>query len=333
MKIGRTFLVAMTSASIGAVGGWVAHDKLTSEDTILEAEKALNQGKLDLALRLAQLQIQESGGKHPNAQRIAARSLARQQKWAEAAKAFEQTTAKSLDDYYLYARSLHQLHRGGEALAVIADGLAAYPMDPKLMGLETRALGMFHRTKEALVSAERLANVPGKEVEGLLLAGIIHYEADNYEQAVATFRKALAISPELEGQSEDFPKTTTDFVNEMIAVSLSSSGRKVEAFNYARDAYNMKPNFNRAYQAAKGAEARNQADEAYVWVERALQHEPENVHARIFRVELLLNRGRVNEAEKSMEDLSNKLESPPADVKHRVKVVKAQIANAKAKRK
>src|SRR5688500_11663706 len=208
MKIGRTLFIAVASGSLGAVGGWFAHDKLTRDATSLEAEEALNQGKLDLALRLAQMQIQESGGNHPNAQRVAARSLARQQKWAEAVKAFEQTTPKTLYDYYLHARSLHQLRRGGEALAVIADGFAAYPENPKLIGLETRALGMFQRTKEALASAERLAKLPGYEVEGLLLAGIIHYEAHNYERAAETLCKALARSPQLEGQSEDFPKTT-----------------------------------------------------------------------------------------------------------------------------
>lgn len=332
MTGGRTILIAVVSAAAGATVGWFAHLKTASYAKTAEASEALRQGKPELALRLAMMQLQKSDGSDMEAQRIVARSLAGLQKWSEAVKAFEQSLFTASEDYYLHAKSLFLLKRPLESLAVVQQGLAAHPADPSLIELEARVLGIVQRTKDALAAAERLSAMPGKEVTGRLLSGMIHYEANNYLHAAEALRSALKASPDLSGQSADFPATTVDVVNEMIAASLVSGAAAAEAGEFAAAAYRVKPNGGRAFLAAQAAKARGDARDASGWLERLFQHQTDHWEGRLMQVELLLDLKRIEEAADLFEKLT-KRPAPSTAIKHQVDVAKARIANAKSKRK
>jgi len=316
-------------ALVGAVGGWQAHIYFSQHQPIVEARAAFEQQKFDLAVRLAQLQLHQSAVPGTEPMLVIACSLASQQKWAEATKAFEQSVLKTPFEFALNARSLYHVGRIPDAVALISTGLKQFPSDSNLAELETRMLGFHHQTKEAIASAERLMRIEGKESTGCLLAGMIHFGANNYAAAAANLRRALAASPKLEGQSVDFPKTSPDDVNELIAESLLSTENANEALEFARAAYEMKPSARRAYLAAKGAEARRAWMEASHWAERVLSFEPKNIDAFVLRIDMALEQGAVADAENLLSTLAKNGDANDEKLRHSLNLARAKIAAAR----
>jgi tetratricopeptide (TPR) repeat protein len=323
----RWALVVFTSILIGGIAGWHAHRRVVDSELIADARAAYEQGKIDLALRLAKAQLQESGGLHVEAARIVACSLASKQLWSEAAKAFEGVISTTPEDFSLHAKSLYHLGRHADAVNALSSGLKKFEGDPRLAELEARILATHGPTKEALASARRLVEIPGKEVSGRILTGMVHYGAHNYQLAAVEFRKALALSPTLEGQSTEFAVTPIDLVNEAIATSLLATENEVEAFEFARAAYDAKPNAERALLAAKGAAARKLHSEARDWLAKAFEFEPNNSEALSLAIDLALQTGDVAAARASLNRLETIENASPA-VRHQAKVARARVAAA-----
>jgi tetratricopeptide (TPR) repeat protein len=332
MAGGRTIIIAVISAAAGAAVGWIAHSKIQASGKTLEAAEALRQGKPELSLRLAQIQLQKSDGSDAEAQRIVARSFARLQRWPEAVKAFEQSVYAAAEDYHLHAKSLFLLKRPADALAVVAQGLATHPSDASLAETEARVLAFINRTKEALASAERLSEMPGREVTARLLTGMIHYEANNYLQAAEALRTALKASPDLSGQSPDFPATSVEVVSEMIAAALIDGGAASEGGPFAEAAFRAKPTGGRAHLAAKCARARGDVAGWTAWLDQLFKLEPDHWEGRMLQLELMLEQKRFADAGNLIENLS-KRPTPSTAIKHQIDVAKARIASAKSKRK
>src|SRR5215210_5101248 len=94
----RWALVVFASIFFGAIAGWHAHCRVVDSELIADARAAYEQGKIDLALRLAQAKLQQSDGVHPEAARIVACSLASKQLWSESAKAFDGVISTTPED-------------------------------------------------------------------------------------------------------------------------------------------------------------------------------------------------------------------------------------------
>jgi tetratricopeptide (TPR) repeat protein len=313
---------------LGFVGGWYAHRIIALETPIAEAQLAYQQGNFDLAIRLAQLQIQQSNGFHPQASRVLARSLASNKRWAESAKAFTGAVMTSQEDFALHAKALYQLGRFSEAFEVISNGLASFANDPRLLELEARMLASRRLTKEALAAANNLLAIPGKEVAARLIIGMVHYGAQNFDLAADNLKRALVLSPTLDGQTQDFPPTPIDDVNEAIADSLLATSAACEALEYARAAYESRSSTERAVLAAKGAVACKTWVEADKWLERALQQSPDDRNALLMKIDVSLERGALAEAEKALQKLS-KLEHNDPSMRHMLKLASARVASAR----
>lgn len=324
----RTVAPFVAVLLLGFAAGWYVHRSIALETPIAEARLAYEQGNFDLALRMAQLQIARSDGFHPEASRILARSLASQKRWAESAKAFTGAVMTSPEDFALHAKALYQLERFSEALQVISAGLASFANNARLVELEARMLASRRETNEALASANKLLAIPGKEVAARLIIGMVHYAAQNFDLAADNLKRALALSPNLDGQSPDFPATPADAVNEAIADSLLSTSAPCEALEYARAAYESKPNAERATLAAKGAVACKSWVEADKWLERALQQNPNDRNALLIKIDVSLERGALADAEKSLQTLS-KLEHNDPGLRHTLKLANARVASAR----
>lgn len=337
MRLLKPFLLVFVSAILGAVVGWYGRGWSTNDQALAEAEEARRQGKTDLALRLAQLQLRTSAGFHPNAERVIARCLASQKKWSEAAKAFDHVVSSTPEDFALHSKALYQIDLPQDALAVCQKGLERFPGDPRLSELETRMYGFHQQNRGALASAERLQAVPGKKMMGLLLGGLIHYQAKNFQSAADWLRKALDVSPTLEGQSGDFPRIELDEVDEAIAASLLVTENQGDALQYAERAFRAKPKAERAVMAAKACIALRRPEEQRRWLDRALELNPEYVDAVMLNIELAISDGRLDEAKRSI-DAANKFASSP-NVKHGLDLSRARLgaalraADAKAKQK
>jgi len=322
----RVALIAVVSGGIGSVAGWQAHGRLARDEALDEARSAYEQKKYDLAIRLAQLQARQSSTPNTEALLVIGRSLAAQRKWSEATKTFEQTVLRTPQDFALHAKSLYFQDRVGEAIDVLSNGLATFPDNPHLAELETRILGYRNRPKDALASAERLTKIPGKEMSGRLLLGLIHYGAKNYELAAANLRRALEISPTLEGQADDFDKTDPAVVNEAIAFSLMPTEKAGDAFEYAAAAYDAKPTLDRALLAAKGAAARRNWREVRKWVDRVLALDPNNMDALFLAIDRALEDGAIPEAERALNKAVALSSKSDAALQHKLNVARARIA-------
>ena len=337
MRFFKPIVIGSLSAIAGGVVGWFANDWMSIDRTIVEATEALKQGKIDLALRLAQLQIRQSPKYQPEAERLVARCLAHQKKWSEAARVFEQTVCSTAEDFALFSIAYYQNQRPKDAMAVCQTGLERFPGDPRLSELETRLYGFHSLAKEALGSAERLKAIPGKKVTGLLLGGMVHFQAKNYQSAADWLRQALELSPTLEGQSDDFQKIGVDEVNDTIAASLLETENRADALPFAERAFRLKPKTERAVMAANACGALNRVDEQRRWLDRALELAPNHVDAMLLKIDLELGEGRLDVVKREIEAIS-KVPAEP-QYKHRLDLARARlgaaqkIADSKAKRK
>lgn len=169
---------------------------VTRSTALERAEAAYRRGDVPTALGAALDHLDRRPWSRP-AHRLAAVCLSRLDFAEEAEPHYRRAGPLAPDDRHARALGLVRANRREEALAAYRQILEADPGDALALRRMGAELMTMSRWKEALEVAERLADTPEGEVEGLAMIGAIHHHADHFEEAAAAYAKVLEVDPDL----------------------------------------------------------------------------------------------------------------------------------------
>ena len=191
----RSLAVAALLLAAGPLAwvGWSEWDPAM----IREAEAAYRRGDPATAWRKASEHLARRPSSRAGAS-VAARSLTRLGKPAQAEPYYDRAGEVSLDDLHARALALAQAGLSAEAARACRAILADRPDDALALRRLAAALITTSRWDEALDAADRLTRLPGAAVVGHTLAGTIHHDTESPERAVLEFERVLELDPGLE---------------------------------------------------------------------------------------------------------------------------------------
>jgi predicted Zn-dependent protease len=344
------FLAAGFLSLLVAGGTWLA---IALRDPLREAKDALEKGDLLVSARLAEAWLNSqqvsvdgakleggkkkgSEGRGPLSKRriqeamlIAARAYARMGQFEKAEAYFAMVPLTEKQD--LYARAGGLVHRKlyAEAAFVYEQVIQRWPDEGSALDRLIRIRLQQDRRQEAVVMAQRLRTLPGWEVTGNILYGLLLFEERQVPEALKALEAALEAQPDLAPAKTRVDK---DVVLSVYAECLHVMGRIEEAIKAASQArdlsaknpdpcyilglcYSQKGQLQLAKQYLEEAVARDpthlrsllelgrialmlkQPKEARHWFETALKMDPGDKGALQGLVTALRLEGRTSEAE------------------------------------
>jgi len=186
----------------------------------------------------------------------------------------------------LEARSLREMGRGQEALAIVEDVRKGAPSDPKVLGeiADYYRRGRLFAEAEAALREARAADP--RSVSVLFQLGAVLERQKRHDDAEAVFREALRIQPD-----------SAPVMNYLGYMNADRNVRLEEALELLDKAVALDPE-NGAYLDSLGwAQLRvGRLDEAERNVRRALGQQPKNAVILDHLGDILKSRGRVEEA-------------------------------------
>jgi tetratricopeptide (TPR) repeat protein len=188
------------------------------------------QGQPDFRLALQRALDQlDRRPRDPTAARLAALCLS-QLDYANRAEPYYRIASEggALSDDDLRVRALG-LARGNfrdQAIAAFQEILAHRPDDA--LSLQRLAAIYYSQTRlrDALATAQRLAEAPGGAVAGHALIGIVYHDDHKFDQAIAAYEKVLALDPDLSGLSLPSTLFYTDLAQDLLAAGRPSDARR-----------------------------------------------------------------------------------------------------------
>jgi tetratricopeptide (TPR) repeat protein len=161
------FVIVLLAAALVSAGIW------WRERPYAAAERHLQQGEADRALQAADALLAWRPGSR-RALSIKARALAANERWDEASEAFAHHGAQSPEELQAWATALVHRKRWGEAMPLLSQILSLHPANPLALRQLTTCQFQLGELAGALESAARLAQIPGHEVEGAFLKGVVY---------------------------------------------------------------------------------------------------------------------------------------------------------------
>jgi tetratricopeptide (TPR) repeat protein len=192
-------------------------------DPLAEGWKALRDDQVYEAYRIATRRLEDAPD-DPSGLLLAARSLSRLNKYAQAEAYYGRIGSLDVDDMHSRALGLTRLDRPSDAAELYQEILKRRPDDALALTRLTAVQIGQRRWRDALRSAEALAALPEQAGAGLALLGFIHHHAKDARRAVDAFETVLARDPELTAVS--FP---TRVFWDHLALDLMALGRAQEA--------------------------------------------------------------------------------------------------------
>jgi tetratricopeptide (TPR) repeat protein len=165
----------------------------------------------------------------PGAARLAALCLTKLE-YADQAEPYYRVAragrALSHDDLQTRALGLARGNFREEAIAAYKEILARRRDD--VTALQRLAIIYYSqsRLKEALATAERLAEVPGGAVPGYAIIGIVYHDDHKFDQAIAANEKVLSLDPGLDVLSLPPTLFYTDLAQDLIDANRPADARR-----------------------------------------------------------------------------------------------------------
>jgi tetratricopeptide (TPR) repeat protein len=191
----RRLALALVAATLAIAAVPVAWREIDPE-ALRRAEAAYRRGDLATALRLARGHL-AARPQNRAASLIAARSLSRLDQPDAAEPLYRRAGTLGLEDLHVRAIGIVRANRREQAIGAYTEILAEHPDD--VLALRRLAAVRISQTQyvEAMELADRLKALPDGRVIGHTLSGLIFHRTGYAEQAVADFRRVLALDPEL----------------------------------------------------------------------------------------------------------------------------------------
>jgi tetratricopeptide (TPR) repeat protein len=161
---------------------------------------AYERGRYDEALNGAAAVLRERPD-DPRALRLAARSAARigDVRRSQTLYARVDEQAMEAEDFYLLGSGLIRLGRLAQATVVLERARGLDPKHPETLHELTRLYARGNRMHDAIDAADRLAESPGWQSRGAMIAGVLRWEAADAPGAAASLDRALRADPKLTG--------------------------------------------------------------------------------------------------------------------------------------
>jgi tetratricopeptide (TPR) repeat protein len=191
-------------------------------------KRARGQPDFRLALQHALDQLDRRPS-DPTAGRLAALCLS-QLDYADRAEPYyriaREGRALSDDDLRVRALGLARGNLREEAIGAFQEILSHRPDDA--FSLQRLAAIYYSQTRlrDALATAQRLAEAPGGAVAGHALIGIVYHDDHRFDQAIAAYEKVLALDPDLSGLSLPSTLFHTDLAQDLLAAGRPADARR-----------------------------------------------------------------------------------------------------------
>ena len=172
---------------------------------------------------------------NPEALKLLARVTARLGRDGSAASLYQRLDPKTFEAEDLYLEGT-RIGRAGKTLEALEKLEAARKLDPKhaeTLESLSRVYTREHRLDDALKAAEELKQLPGYELSGGLMAGVLLVQMNDHEGAIAPLQAALLGS----GKSDALKKAASDpsLFQKVLARSWLRTGKPAEAETLLRD--------------------------------------------------------------------------------------------------
>jgi tetratricopeptide (TPR) repeat protein len=192
-----------------------------------QAEAAYRRNNLQAALQIALAHLERRPFSR-TAAALAARCLYRLGEPDRAEIYYQKAGSVDRDDRHIRAYALVVNNRREPAIQAYQEILLSQPDDVLALSRMGAVLISQNRWDEALKAADRLIKVKGGAVIGHTLAGVVHHNMREPEQAIDDFSRVLALDPQL----EQMPLKPRSMFWVDLGANLLSIGRTQEARRY-----------------------------------------------------------------------------------------------------
>ncbi|MBW3596510.1 MAG: tetratricopeptide repeat protein [Planctomycetes bacterium] len=290
----RLFLVIAASAVIVTVLIW------RREQPLAEAERLLEAGDVRGGLALLDTFL----ARRPESDRALAlkgRALAELERWDEADQVFSQVGARSPEEMQAWATALVHQRRWSEALPLLEQLLKTDADDPRTLRQAATCRFQTGRVQAALNTAAALAGIPGHEVEGLFLAGVIHRAQGDRRLAIENWARIESIAAEARG----LPVPPAEFYL-IYGEDLLSEGLPRTALPKLQRSLQIEEDVAVLLRLGEAWALLGHDDEAGAAWTKAIQLDADNLDARNGLAELALSRGDAEEALQRLAPLADR---------------------------
>ncbi len=226
--------------------------------TLARGRAAYEAGNWKEAAELAHESLKTSRD-DPEALRLRARSLARLGRNETALSLYRRLEPKtfSTEDHFL--QGLAQLHSGqpDRAQQSWSQALAIDPNHAESLESLARLYTKSKRLDEALASAEKLSRLPGWEVRGSIMEGVLRVELNDPQGAAAALSHAFR-----EGSQVDETTSTPDHFRKLYARTLLQVGKADEASAQLKTVLERGPDEEASWLLSRALLTQGKLDEA-----------------------------------------------------------------------
>lgn len=310
---------------VAPIAGWLVWSEWNAPE-LIKAETAYSRNDLLGALHAARSHLASRPYSNAAA-RIAALCLSRLGQAGEAETYYATLGKLDREDRHVRALAIVQANQRDQAIGAYQELLADHPDD--ILALRRMAAVQISQKlwADALKTAERLIAIPGGEVIGHTLAGVVHHDRLDTDSAVVEFDRVLAIDPEAKamplnprsmfwadygqdllavGRAIDAQKVLQQGLREgmnarmadLLGVAYYQQGAHEEAEHYWKEALRLQPNRGETlWRIGRLELQRGKPAEAIEPLKRAVELEPKSV-GPAYSLSLAYRRlGRIDEAE------------------------------------
>jgi tetratricopeptide (TPR) repeat protein len=184
-------LCCVITALLAAIG-WFEYDP----PALARAEAAYRRNELDAALRIARGHLDRRPYSR-SAAILSARCLSRLGRPKEAEPYFQKASPLSLEDRHIRAYAFVLANARDPAILAYREILRLWPQDVLALRRMAAVLISESRWYDAMDAARRLTEIPSAAVIGHTLAGVVHHNTGESEDAVNAFDQVMVLDPEL----------------------------------------------------------------------------------------------------------------------------------------
>jgi len=258
---------------------------------LAQAREAYRRNNLQAALKIA-LGHLERRPYSRSAAVLAARCLSRLGQPDQAEPLYQKAGSLDHEDRHIRAYALVLSNRRQPAIRAYQEILESRPDDVLALSRMAAVLISESRWDDALKAADRLIKVPAGAIIGHTLAGVVHHNMRESEQAIVDFGRVLALDPEL----KQMPLKPRSMFWVEFGANLLNSGRTEEARRHLLRAIGEGPDAKVFDLLGHAYYLQGEFDEALKFWRLALECE-ENHFGTWWRIgKLELQRGRFKEA-------------------------------------
>ena len=219
---GYKLLSALLLIGLTALTAW----NLTRSSALEEAQRAYSRADLVSCLQHALDHLERRPWSH-DAALLAANCLSRLDYSVEAEAYYQRAGRLSVNDLQIRAFGLVRGPHPDRAIPAYQEILEREPENIAAMRRLAAVMLSQNNTTELLRLSDRLSHIPGGEVIGFMLRGVVYHNDRNPQQAVAAFERVLELDPELKEMPASRKMFWMHFTDD-----LARSGRLDDAGKY-----------------------------------------------------------------------------------------------------